>query len=176
LALIDLEAVMTKKQGSEDIGFGEVFKGLADLIEKLGDLTEKGEQLRESGEIHHKDVKSIYGFSMKVGLRDKDDKEAKVEPFGNVRKDTQSCDTVFQEIREPLVDIFEENDHTLVVAEMPGISTKDVKLSVKDDLLTIHAEKKDKKYHKEILLPRNYPPEDIELSCNNGILEIKCVA
>jgi HSP20 family protein len=167
---------MTKKHASGgDIGFGGVFKGLADLIEKLGDLAEKGEHLKQSGEIHHKDVKGVYGFSVKVGLGDKGDKEVKVEPFGNVRKDTKSGETVVQEIREPVVDVFEEKDHTLVVAEMPGVSTKDVHLEVKDDLLTIVAEKKDKKYRKEILLPRNYPLEKMKMSCNNGILEIKCV-
>ena len=167
---------MTKKQSSEDIGFGGVFKGLANLIEKLGDLAEKGEQLKEStGEIQHRDIKGVYGFSVKVGLGDKGDKEVKVEPFGNVRKDTQSGETVVQEIREPVVDVFEEKDHTLVVAEMPGISTKDVRLEVKDDLLTIYAEKKDKKYRKEILLPRSYPREKMKMTCNNGILEIKCV-
>jgi HSP20 family protein len=132
---------------------------LADLIEKLGDLAEKGEHLKESGEIHHQDVKGVYGFSVKVGLGDKGDKEVKVEPFGNVRRDTKSGETVVQEIREPVVDVFEEKDHTLVVAEMPGVSTKDVRLEVKDDLLTIYAEK-DKKYRKEILLPRAIPRKD----------------
>jgi len=164
-----------KRSSSEDIGFGGVFKGLADLIEKLGDLADRGDQLKESGEIHHRDVKGVYGFSVKVGLGDKGDKEVKVEPFGNVRKDSESGDTEVQEIREPVVDIFEEQDHTLVIAEMPGISTKDVTLEVKDDLLTISAQKQDKKYCKEILLPRNYPRENMKMSCNNGILEIKCV-
>lgn len=167
---------MTKKRGSgTDAGFGGVFRGLADLIEKLGDLAEKGEHLKKSGEFHHRDVKGVYGFSVKMGLGEKGDQEVKVEPFGNLRRDRQSGETVVQEIREPVVDVFEEKDHTLVVAEMPGISTRDVRLEVKEDLLTIYAEKKDKKYRKEILLPRNYPPEKMKMSCNNGILEIKCV-
>jgi len=167
---------MTKKKGGGgEAGFGGVFKGLADLIEKLGDLADKGEQLKKSGEFEHKDVKGVYGFSVKVGLGDKGGKEVKVEPFGNVRRDEKSGETVVQEIREPVVDVFEEKDHTLVVAEMPGISTKDVHLEVQDDLLTINAEKKDKKYRKEILLPRSYPREKMKMSCNNGILEIKCV-
>ena len=166
---------MTKRKSGKEAGFGGVFKGLADLIEKLGDLAEKGENLKKSGEIQQRDLKGVYGFSVKVGLGDKGDKEVKVEPFGNVRKDESSGETVVQEIREPVVDVFEEKDHALVVAEMPGISTKDVRLEVKDDLLTIHAEKRDKKYRKEILLPRSYPREKMKVSCNNGILEIKCV-
>jgi HSP20 family protein len=167
---------MTKKRSSGGEGsFGGVFKGLADLIEKLGDLAEKGEQLKKSGEFQHQDVKGVYGFSVKVGLGDKGEKAVKVEPFGNVRRDERSGETVVQEIREPVVDVFEEKDHTLVVAEMPGISVKDVNLTVEDDLLTIYAEKKDKKYRKEVLLPRSYPRDKMKISCNNGILEIKCV-
>jgi HSP20 family protein len=163
------------RKSEEGPSFGGVFKGLADLIEKLGDLAEKGEQLKKSGEFQQKDLKGVYGFSVKMGLGDKGDQEIKVEPFGNVRKDERSGETVVQEIREPVVDVFEEKDYTLVVAEMPGIRTKDVKLEVKDDLLTIYAEKKDKKYRKEILLPRVYPLEKMQMSCNNGILEIKCI-
>lgn len=154
--------------------FGGLFKGLADLIEKLGDLAEKGEELKRSGEFHQKDLKGVYGFSVKMGLGDQGEDKIKVEPFGNVRKDEKSGKTVVQEIREPVVDVFEEKEYTLVVAEMPGIRTEDVHLEIKDDLLTIYAEKQDKKYRKEILLPRAYPVEKIQMSCNNGILEIKC--
>jgi len=166
---------MTKgKKAAEGHGFGGVFKGLADLIEKLGELAEKGEELKKSPEFRHQDVKGVYGFSVKMGLGDKGSKEVKVEPFGNVRRDEKSGKTVVQEIREPVVDVFEEKDHVLVVAEMPGISSKDVHLEVKDDLLTITATRGDKKYHKEVLLPRAYPREKMVVSCNNGILEIKC--
>jgi len=167
---------MTKRKKVEkEGGFGGIFKGLADLVEKLGDLAEKGEKLKRSGEFQPKDLKGVYGFSVKVGLGEKGGKEVKVEPFGNVRRDEKSGETVVQEVREPVVDVFEEKDHTLVVAEMPGISAKDVRLEVKDDLLTIFAEKQDKRYRKEILLPRSYPREKMKVSCNNGILEIKCV-
>ncbi len=167
---------MTKKKGGGEVsGFGGVFKGLADLIEKLGDLADKGEALKGSGEFQQKGVKGVYGFTVKTGLGDRGEREMKVEPFGNVHRDARTGETVVQEIREPVVDVFEEKDHTLVVAEMPGVSTKDVTLTVKDDLLTIYAEKRDKKYRKEILLPRSYPQEKMKMSCNNGILEIKCV-
>ena len=80
-----------------------------------------------------------------------------------------------QEIREPVVDIFEEADHLLILAEMPGIGAKDVRLEVADDVLTLEAAKDDKRYRKEILLPRSYPREKMDISCNNGILRIKCV-
>jgi HSP20 family protein len=42
-------------------------------------------------------------------------------------------------------------------------------------VLTIQAEEGDKKYRKELLLPGTYPREKMTVSCNNGILEIKCL-
>ncbi len=117
-------------------------------------------------------MKGIYGFTVKVGLGDQG---ARVEPFGNIRTDKATGQAVVEEIREPVVDLFEEKDHLLIVAEMPGIGAGDVRLEVKDDVLTITAAKGDKKYRKEVLLPGNYPKEKMGLSCNNGVLEIKCV-
>jgi HSP20 family protein len=157
-------------------GFGGIFEGFTDLVEKLGELAEKGEQFSKSGEIKWKgkgeDLKGVMGFSVKMGLGGEG---VKMEPFGNIRKDVKTGEPMVQEVREPVVDIFEEEDHTLVLAEMPGISAEDVRIEVKDDLLSIYAEKREKKYSKEVLLPRNYPKEKMLISCNNGILEIKCM-
>ena len=168
---------MSKKKGREDTplgGLGGILGGLADLVKKLGDLAEKGEELSKSGVFQagkDKELKGVYGFSVKTALGGEG---LKVEPFGNIRRDEKSGQTVVEENREPVVDLFEEEDHTLIVAEMPGISAEDIRLEVKDDLLTIHAERDDKKYHKEILLPKSYSREKMSVSCNNGILEIKC--
>ncbi len=154
-------------------GSGSAFGGILDFLEKLGELAEKGEQLSKTVQFEGKDknVKGVYGFSMKFGLGGE---KPEVRPFGNIRPDEESGESFVREVREPLVDVFEEEDHTLVVAEMPGVSEKDVNIEVKDDLLEIKAEKGDKKYRKEILLPRAYPRDKMKVSCNNGILEIKC--
>jgi HSP20 family protein len=136
-------------------------------------MAKTGEQLSRTGEIHGagKELKGIYGFTIKTGLGD--DRPV-VEPFGNIRQDKESGHTVVQEVREPVVDVFEEDDHVLVVAEMPGISKEDVHITVEDDLLTFSAERGDKKYRKEVLLPASCAKEKIAVACNNGVVEIKC--
>ncbi|MBN2208057.1 MAG: Hsp20/alpha crystallin family protein [Candidatus Coatesbacteria bacterium] len=163
--------MINKKSG----GFEWLLGGFSDLVEKLGELAEKGEQLSQTGEIDFKQkgksLKGLYGFSVKVGLGGD---EVKIEPFGNIRKDKETGEAVVQEIREPVADVFEEKDYTLIVVEMPGISENDVQIEVKDDLLTLYAEDGEKKYRKEILMPKSYPKEKMRTSCNNGILEIKC--
>lgn len=155
-------------------GIGGLLRGLGDLVEKLGEMAESGETISRTGELRGpgKELKGIYGFTVKVGLGEE---TPKVESFGNIRRDAKSGRTEVQEVREPLVDVFEEAEHVLVVAELPGIGAQEVRVDVKDDVLTITAEKGDKKYRKEVLLPRSVSKEKINVSCNNGVLEIKCL-
>ncbi|MFH0844958.1 MAG: Hsp20/alpha crystallin family protein, partial [Pseudomonadota bacterium] len=134
---------MGKKKNEKVGGLGSlegILGGIGDILTRLGDLAEKGEELKRAGEIKwkagDKDVKGVYGFSIKTGLGGEG---VRVEPFGNIRKDEKSGRPVVEEFREPVVDVFEEEDHILVVAEMPGIGVEDVRLDVKDDLLEITA-------------------------------------
>ena len=153
-----------------------ILRGLGDLVQKLGDLAEKGEQMKRSGVFDidtggGKNAKAVYGFSMKMGLDG--NQEAHVEPFGNVHRDEKTGETTVQEVSEPLVDVIEESDHVLVLAEMPGVADEDVHLDLNGDILVLHAEKGSKKYHKEIVLPRSFDSKAMERSCRNGILEVK---
>jgi len=169
---------MTKRKAETglDVALGGILKGLGGLVEKLGELAEAGGELSKTGEIHglgpDREAKGVYGFTVKVGLGGEG---VKVEPFGNIRRDEESGRPIVQEVTEPSADVFEESDHTLVVAEMPGIGAENVRLEVTDDLLTITAERGKKKYRKEVLLPGSFPREKMRVSCTNGVLEIRCV-
>ncbi len=155
-------------------GLEGIFGGLTDLLDKLGDLAEKGETLRKSGTLNGSsdDLKGVFGFTVKVGGLG--GQAPTVEPFGNIRRDDSTGESVVHEVREPMVDLFEEEDYVLVIAEMPGISAEDVTIDLQGDLMTIAAEKGKKKYRKELLLPKPYPKDKMVIACNNGILEIKC--
>ena len=168
----------TKKTGKKetedafDLGIGGIFKGLGEFVEKLGDLAEKGKELQKSGEIEElgKKLSGVYGFSVKFGGLGGDN--VKVEPFGNIHKDKKG-EAVVDEVREPMVDIFEESDHTMIVAEMPGVEEKDIRIDLKDDILQISAETREKKYHKEILLKESFTKDKMARTYKNGVLEIK---
>jgi HSP20 family protein len=160
-------------QNEATAGFGGILSGLGGLVEKLNELAKTGEELRRTGNFQSPSgTKGIYGFTVKVGLGEE---EPHIESFGNIRKDEKTGQATVQEIREPVVDMFDEKDHVLIVAEMPGISVKDVEIEVKDDLLTITAAKGEKKYRKEVLLPASFKKENIRVSCNNGVVEINCL-
>lgn len=166
---------MTSKKGNLTGNVEGILRGLGDLVEKLGELAEKGEELKQSGAFDintgGKDAKAVYGFSVKMGLGGEG--EPKIEPFGNVRRNEQTGETTVQEVAEPLVDVIEEADHILVLAELPGVGDEDITLDLAGDILTLHAEKGSKKYHKEIVLPREFAADKMERTCRNGILEVK---
>lgn len=167
----------TKGNGKEEpVGLGGFLGGLGTLIEKLGELAEKGEQLQKTGEITGLDPKGklrgVYGFTIKTGLGGARD-DMKVEPFGNLRPDEQTGKPVVHEVREPMVDVFEEDDQVLVVAEMPGVGPDDAQLELADDILIITAARGDKKYRKEVLLPHAYSEQEMTSCCRNGVLEVR---
>lgn len=178
---------MAKKdtQGSRRSGVESVqgiFQGLTDLVERLGDLAEKGEQLKRTGEFtvgshgqsgKDEDIKGVYGFSVKVGIGDQGAQEVDIQPFGNVHRNEDTGEPVIESVREPMVDLFNEEDHVLVVAEMPGIGKDEVCLNVTGDILILSAEKDDIQYYKEIKFPVEIVKENMVLAVKNGVVEIR---
>jgi HSP20 family protein len=170
---------MNRKSGktgtTHDSGARGFLTGLAEVLDKLQDLAETGHTLSRSGEFTsspNQEFKGVYGFNVRVGLGGE---APKVEPFGNIKVDRSVREGVsVQEVREPAVDVMEESDHVLIVAEMPGVGVDELKLEVDGDVLTLSAAGGGKKYRKEILLPGNCPRERMQLSCNNGIVKIRC--
>jgi HSP20 family protein len=59
-----------------------------------------------------------------------------------------------------------------VVAELPGVDKKDIKLNVLDDMLTVSVDTQDHKYYKEVKLPTEAEPKGAKTSYKNGVLEV----
>ena len=161
---------------SFDFGLGGLFKGLGNLIDAANKLAEKGEELSKSGEIDFsgldkikglKDLKGVYG----VRVRTMADGRPSVQPFGNIKRTPKG--PIVEEVREPIVDVFDESGTIQVVAEMPGIEEKDITLDIQGDILSLKAQGESRKYQKEVLLSREAKAEDMSWTYKNGILEVK---
>ena len=117
----------------------------------------------------------VYGYSMTIGP----DGKPKIREFGNVKPSSdpekcginQPCLDVKQE-REPLVDIIDTDGEVKVIAELPGVEKKDIKLSGTEDKLTISVEAPQRKYFKEVEMPAKIDPKNAESAYKNGVLEI----
>jgi len=156
--------------GIGKISFGGLFQGIGNLIDLVSKMEEegKGEVRREGGFTSSSGrVKAVYGFSIKTGLGGK----PTIEPFGNVKKTPKG--PVVEEERQPLVDVFDEKKHVLVIIELPGVEEKNISTQIKGDILTLSAVSSDRKYYKEVVLPKDVDASSLKSKYKNGVLEIR---
>jgi HSP20 family protein len=163
-----------EKVVKSSFGMGGLLGGLGGLLEKLGELAEAGEELSRSGEFKDASgkIRGVYGINIKTGLGDQGQTELKVEPFGNVGRSSVDRPEG-KDLREPLVDIHEEDDCVLVLVELPGVAKENVTLNVADSRLSLLAERGRTTYRKEIDLPTDCSAEHMSWECSNGILQVR---
>jgi HSP20 family molecular chaperone IbpA len=90
-----------------------------------------------------------------------------IHRFPKIEKKTK------REELEPLIDVLEEKDEVIVVAEFAGFNRKDLRIHVKNQCLSLSAKASDRKYHKSLNLPTEVIPNRIRTACKNGVLEIR---
>lgn len=150
---------------------GGLFKGIEKLIDLAAEVKEAGGEIKKEGAVDlghlREGMKGVFGFSIKTAGGGK----TVVEPFGNIKKTPKG--PMVEEEREPITDIFNEEQEIRVYAEMPGVSQEDIKLDLKGDILDISAQSGGRKYRKEVLLPAKVKAETLVSSYKNGILEVK---
>jgi len=154
-----------------DIGLGGIFKGIGDFINLVSDMVEAGEsEATRTGEFRVKGLgergRGVYGFSVRTDIGG----APRVERFGNIRSTEEG--PVVDEVREPLVDVFDEGDTVLVVAELPGVAEEEITIDVKDDVLTFETAG-EKKYSKEVVLPCPVDAATMKKAHKNGVLELR---
>ena len=107
-----------------------------------------------------------YGYTMTVGP----DGKPVVKEYGNAKPELlPTSDT-----RKPLVDTIVDEKEKIVklVAEMPGVEKKDVKIVVDGKIVNIDVENGEKKYHAEVPIKYKVDENSVKASYKNGILEI----
>jgi len=118
----------------------------------------------------------VYGYSMTIGP----DGKPQIREFGNV-KPSLKHETPFgsrrpsldiKEEREPLVDVMSTDSEVKVVAEIPGVDKKDIKVYAAEKTLTISVDTPQRKYYKEVELPASVDPKTSKSVHKNGVLEV----
>lgn len=159
---------MADKKANANFSAGGVFKGIADLLDAVGRLADKGEEFKREGEINiGRETKGVYGVTIKTAVGG----EPIVSTFGNIKK-TPKGPAVSEE-REPIVDIFDEGGEVRIIVEIPGVTEESIKTEIKGDVLTLEAKDSDRKYYKEIVLPKEVDPGTLTSKYKNGVLEIR---
>jgi len=159
-----------------------ILKGLGGIIPGLGGLVkglEKSEAFRErlgaidkeiETRLRSEPLKRTGGGvpSFQSGL------SPGTIPRSIPRTKRQAAPQVKREVaasKEPPVDVFDEETHLRVLAELPGVEEKDIKVTLRETQLIISTDTPTHKYYKEITLPCA-PSGQVDKLYRNGVLEL----
>ncbi len=149
----------------------EMFRMIEEMMEKM--MSEMNEGSLFDSEAFEEMLKNpegtspfVFGFSMNVGPDGKPNIKRFGNPSGDIGVEPSSS-------LEPLVDVVEENDEIIVVAEVPGVEKDEIKVRIKGTTLTIHSENLERPYHKVIELPNKVTKDEAKSAIRNGVLEVR---
>ena len=161
---------MTKKRELDSLpatGSGVVFsdllRGLGDFMEVVSQaLDESGHAIHKSGEFSLDNTKRLHGlYGVKINVNEKG--LPNVERFGTFPG---------SDIREPIVDVFNEDHLIRIVAEMPGIEEQDITTELTERVLFLNAKRDEWRYAAEIEIP-DAVTDILSITCRMGITEIE---
>ncbi|MDP3023950.1 MAG: hypothetical protein Q8O10_00250 [candidate division Zixibacteria bacterium] len=172
------------KGGEESEGVAEgVLKGVGEIIPGLGSLLKGLEKSPAFKERLKKVNQEIERKMKETPLKRTEDRGPHIEssfstrplfneeelPFGRKVKKPPAPPL---KPKEPVVDVFDEKDHLRIIAELPGLTERDIKTDLEGDTLILRINSSGWKPEHKVALP--YAPKGkLERSFLNGILEIK---
>jgi HSP20 family protein len=169
---------------------GDIFKSeqFQDMFQKIfkqimGNLDNLPEDLQDLSpeDLQKELMKNMSKFGMKgpfmAGFNMNFDSEGKpvFNSFGNIKQKPDG-EAKVDSVREPLVEVNEEEDKFIIIAEMPGVTKADITLKATTQQLTISTEKESSlghRYYKKIELPNTINSDYAKARYANGILEVK---
>lgn len=107
----------------------------------------------------------FYGYTLTVGS----DGKPVVRQYGNTIPGLAATD-----VREPFVDEVVDKDNKMLklIAEMPGVDKKDIKVTIEDKHAKISAENGTRKYSATVPLKYKIDENSTKATYANGILEV----
>jgi HSP20 family protein len=152
-------------------GINGIFRGLSNLVNAAAKLTEAkdaAEIVRNGSFGTRSGVQGAYGVAVRLGPQ-----RPVVRPLRTVRRQNESAAPPAEELWEPAIDMFDEEDHYLVVAELSGFDESAIHWKVTGNALLIEGVGDHRVCRKELVLPSAVKEQDIKSSFNNGILELR---
>jgi HSP20 family protein len=74
---------------------------------------------------------------------------------------------------EPLVDIFDESDCILIIAEVPGAEEDSIRVELENHTLKLRAGGRYRTYRGEVGLPAEVQHNSLAWTLNNGSIELR---
>jgi HSP20 family protein len=143
--------------------FDNIFRRMS---RPLMDIDDVFEEFEDSGNLQTYGP-YYYGYTMTIGP----DGKPVVKEYGNVKPALQPT----SDTREPFVDVLVDDKEKVLklVAEMPGVEKKDIKIIVEGRTVNLDAEYGDKKYHAKVPIRHRVDEDSVKATYANGILEVR---
>ncbi len=150
----------------------EALKNIEDMMDKMlrqmGDGSMFDQRFMEEFMKNPQGVNPfVFGFSVRVGP----DGKPVIQKFGN-KLPEQPGERMTPRF-EPLVDVIDEKEEIIVVADLPGVEKDQVKVSVKGKILTLDVSNPERPYHREVELPAKVKRDEAKSALRNGVLEVR---
>lgn len=168
-----MEEENSKKKEEKTEGVADsILKGIGNIIPGLGNLLKGLEELPAFKERLEEIEKEVELRFKEEPLKRTSERTTVSRRWTSRTPSTLKKATPPETIQERPVDIFDEGDSIKVIAEIPGVEEKDIKVDLQDDTLSLSVDIPGRKYHKDLRLPVK-PEGNLEKTYKNGILEVK---
>jgi HSP20 family protein len=138
-----------------------------DTLEELKELEKIMNEIMHQAYKNNERIRPrVYIFSIKT------DPSSRVKSTGWANVDRQRYDNRVREQREALVDVFDEKDKVVVVAELRNVKREDIELHKSGYFLTISVNEPQQRNFKTVELPAEVNVEEARINYKNGVLEV----
>jgi HSP20 family protein len=144
---------------------GGIVGAVQGLVDRLTAVARAGAAVKErTFSVGGDQARMVFGYTLRMGSDG-----VSAEPFGDVLpQNAKSAPAAPQ----PIVDIYQDGDWVIVIAELPGADPGDVVCHAETTTLLIEAEG-GRRYRKDLVLPVPVRPDSLTRSLRNGILEVR---
>ena len=143
--------------------FDNLFRKMSRPFMNMDDIFE---EFKDSGNLQTYGP-YYYGYTMTIGP----DGKPVVREYGNVKPALLPT----SDVREPFVDVLVDDKENVLklVAEMPGVEKKDIKIVVEGRTVNLDAEHGEKKYSTKVPIRQKVDEDSVKATYANGILELR---
>jgi HSP20 family protein len=143
--------------------FDNLFRRMSRPFMNMDDIFE---EFKDSGNLQTYGP-YYYGYTMTIGP----DGKPVVKEYGNVKPALLPT----SDVREPFVDVLVDDKEKVLklVAEMPGVEKKDIKIVVEGRTVNLDAEHGEKKYSAKVPIRQKVDEDSVRATYANGILEVR---
>lgn len=149
-----------------DEDLSKIFNSIFKMIDEIESVFER--KIRRISKIAPTTPKRPYMYGLSIAFTPEG--RPVIRRFGNIKLPISESS-----IRTPYYEtaIDEKEGILTVLVEIPGVSKDEIRVNSTENLLSINAEGKLRKYGVDIDLPYDVDPSTAKASYNNGILEVK---